>query len=381
MKEKLSCYTINSFSLIPVTRYLINLFSRDFNVKILECHIDGQYQYADKIQVNNFGYFKNYAKFNRQSFFFRIYKYIRIVSDQCAGLFSKRNVYYTCDIQVLFILIFFKKVFFRNKTKILYHQFEQIEVEFLGKPMRFIWFYILRNSRYINLAVFPEKCRMEYFISESGFAEKNSFLFPNTCDKKSTELNELPEAFARLKNLDPKTIVVAHIGSIGTDHYLAEFVELINSLKAENYFFLIVGRYDAAVLNRFANISNSNVVLSGLIPHKQLQNLYAYIDYGFILYKGINRNFENCAPNKLYEYWANGIPVIAHRLSGLVPVVKNEFQGHLVDLNNPEVNSKFKMLIKHKPDKTKLINFFNEELAIENVLSGFELRLKQIIHE
>jgi glycosyltransferase involved in cell wall biosynthesis len=128
----------------------------------------------------------------------------------------------------------------------------------------------------------------------------------------------------------------------------------------------MVGNYTPDVLNRLKETNNPNLLILNAVPHRELSGIYRALDYGLILYRGVDVNFEFCAPNKLYEYWSNGIPVVAHRLQGLLPVFDHPLKGQLFDFDSENAVVKVAELLQQgKTEKPKLKKLFGETLDIE----------------
>jgi glycosyltransferase involved in cell wall biosynthesis len=147
----------------------------------------------------------------------------------------------------------------------------------------------------------------------------------------------------------------------------------------DNYKLIFIGKQSDELKNYIQNNSFEHIYFFDEVPHSELSSIYGYIDYGLILYKPIDLNFDNCAPNKLYEYWAHGVPVLAHNLKGLEGLIK-EPMGTLVNLYNFNTNIFFNIkkltdeqrnLIKKEFIQNFEVNKFQKELEqkLQNVLS------------
>ncbi len=101
------------------------------------------------------------------------------------------------------------------------------------------------------------------------------------------------------------------------------------------------------------------------------------IHYGFILYKGVDKNFEFCAPNKLYEYWAYGIPVFAHHLKGLVPVIMPNLLGRTIDFQSNELEALINDLMGMPvPDRKGIQGYFTSHLTLDNYIAPLISKIK-----
>jgi len=172
--------------------------------------------------------------------------------------------------------------------------------------------------------------------------------------------------------------VVGHVGNVGPDHYLDFFFKLMEHCIGSNVYFVMVGNYSQQIIDRLNAINHPQLVLLNAVPHSELAGIYSELDYGLILYKGVDVNFEFCAPNKLYEYWSYGIPVIAHQLQGLVPVFDHPLKGALFNMEGSEaVQRSAGFISQGKPVKSELKKLFKETLDIQQVMQPVKNTISQ----
>ncbi len=356
---------INSFGVTPLMEYIVKYLAIHFKTFIIESHIEG---------TNNFSYIKNkkYIKkyknsytFNNQTVFNKIYKYVFVLNFLLKHSFiQKKIIIYSSDFQVVALCLLFKKFFKKKNWKIVYHQFELIDKRLLGKENMFFYNKMKKHSKGINLVIVPERNRLNILLKQLGLPKEKFYYFPNInaidslSKKKHVVFEQLP-AEAR---------VVGHIGSIGTDHYIYSFIEAAKMLKDTNIFFLFVGKQNKKIKEIANNLNLKNILFVDEVPHKELKNIYSFLDLGFILYKGVDDNFEYCAPNKLYEYWAYGVPVIAHRLKGLESEFNDDVAGCLINLENPEEIAKSIKIYLEQDNKQKTSDYYKNKYNIEHFL-------------
>ena len=371
------CITINNFYLIPVTRYILQLFAKRYETVVVECHIKGQYP-VEGLRGHRFiGHFSGFKALSQQTIFFKVWKYLYIHLQLIRLLGKKSLVLYTPDWQVAAILFRYKELFGKKEWKIIYHQFELIEDHQLAGNNLKTWKTVLKKSYLADLLIFPEINRLEYYRMKGDVRNTSCIVFPNTC--KTSEAAPTEENSLLKEKIPDNAMVVGHIGNVGPNHYLQQFVDIIEACTEENIYFVLAGRYAPAVMNIFNNIRNPKLIYLGELPHQELGKIYARLDTGFILYKGVDLNFEYCAPNKLYEYWSYGIPVIAHSLTGLKPVFDTNEKGHLLDFENNNIVQTAREKIKnHIPSKEKLIKQFRQTLDIDIQMNILNEKLKSI---
>ncbi|MGN6492510.1 MAG: glycosyltransferase [Agriterribacter sp.] len=371
--------TLNSFSQIPVTRYIIKTIANNFYSEILQATIEGQYKIPHVKKEQSLGVFKNSNELNSQSYFLKIKKHFLIFKKLFSICYISNPVIYTPDLQIAFYSLLIKKNF-KKDLKILYHQFEVINPHIVSKLVKYQLQYAIKNSDRIDLILFPEIHRKNIFVSGCSNPENiNAFVFPNTCESR----NEVELSKHSLNSIPDSAVIIAHIGNVGTDHYFEQFIKMVeNSKHLENLFFVVVGRHSNEIIERFKTINNKNFILNGEIPHSQLSNIYTRIDYGLILYKGVDLNFEYCAPNKLYEYWSYGIPVFAPKLKGLVSLFDTPIKGRLIDFEDNALQRLCEELAAgSKPVKKDLQKLFAEKLSIEVEIEKLKSTIEKVIYE
>lgn len=373
----MKCYffSISSLSFFPVFKYILNSFLLCKNNKLdtfhlIESHIIGFPDYSNKINAHFYYKFNSMSKFNNMSILLKIKRYLWTVFFLFKAIASKKAIIYTSDYQVLFIAFKLFKLLGKSNVKLIYHQYELLELE----RKRNILQKIKANKNFIDFVIFPEINRLNYFIKKTDFTSKNSFIFPNTCYVN----REKPIRNAILNQFKSDDIIIAHIGNIGFNHFFNEFIQAFNSTKLpQNYKLIFIGKQSDELKKYIRSNVFNNIYFFDEIPHKELSSIYSYIDYGLILYKPIDLNFDYCAPNKLYEYWAHGVPVLAHNLKGLTDIVSNNL-GYLKDFNNLSTDDIYTHINKLTEERRSLIK---EEFSYKFDAIKYQNQLESKIKE
>jgi len=97
------------------------------------------------------------------------------------------------------------------------------------------------------------------------------------------------------------------------------------------------------------------VLIHESVPYADLPQITASANIGVVLYRNINRNSYFCAPNKLFEYFMAGLPVISSNFPGLIQLVENEGCGLVVDPDNPQKIAAAVNFIYSNPEKAELM--------------------------
>lgn len=353
--------TINSTSNIPVMRYIISYVSEKNDVELVECFINGNYKFK-KIKTKYLNVFNDVKTFNNQNIFFKIQKYILTIYNIIIFNNNKqKSTIYVIDYELLIVTILLKKLLILRNVKIIYHQFEVVNFKsFFSKLLKFIK---------LDILIFPEINRANFFLKNNSW-NSNTFILPNTCSVndniKLINKIDFQEEIGNRK-------VIGHIGNLGCDHFINVLINIIEISDESRYYFLLVGNYDFTVLNILEQIKNKkNIKILNSLPHSQLPDIYNIIDFGLILYKPLDYNYDFCAPNKLYEYWSYGIPVFAHKLNGLTKLFEKEEYGLLFDFYDNNVHLKILKQFDNKLDKKNLKSIFSKNFDINLYLPIYD---------
>lgn len=365
--------TLNNFTLIPVSRFIIDSVSNRHNSLVTETYIHGQYSFNRVTAHNKLATYRHGVTLGTLSLVQKLKKHLRLLYFLLRR--SKNEIVYTPDYQVVFWVILMNKLLPWYRKKIIYHQFELVDSRELSLPSLAMWRLVKKNgTKHIAMAVFPEKNRLSIFNSETGVPLERCYLFPNTTSVVTSSDVKSPL-------FPPDAVVVGHIGSVGNDHYVGVLEELLVSNKTNDHlYFLVIGNYSDEIKQRFLRAGNPRLILKGLVPHSELQDYYMQMDYGLILYKGVSMNFEFCAPNKLYEYLSYGVRVIAHPLAGLKEL---ELPGHILSLIDFESDNRQETALKYlsgkNHNKKEILTYFSENLSIDHFMERLMQQIDRII--
>ncbi|WP_281613893.1 glycosyltransferase [Flammeovirga sp. SubArs3] len=324
---------------IPVFKKIINALSKsNKNIELCEMFFGKNNKYYDDIknlQIDHYYNFEDYNAFRKQTTLIKFYKYLYIIFKFIFSSFQNdKHIYYTPDFQILSVLFFMSELGFSRKSKFVYHQFEVIEEKKLDYVSILLLKYFKKKVKKTDLFIFPEKNRKCLFYKKMLLTEAPFYILPNTCDVKEMKQNKA----LVLNDIPQDVTIVAHVGRLGGGNdYLPEFLIAIKKMFElnENFHFLFIGNSTKEIEEFLLNYKGKNVTVTGFINHSELDAYYRRIDIGLVLYKNTSENFEYCAPNKLYEFWSYGIPVLGHQLTGLVDVYKDkENLGELIKMDD-----------------------------------------------
>jgi glycosyltransferase involved in cell wall biosynthesis len=354
-KNKFLFLTINSFVTLPPTLNIYKLFSELGDITIIQNNINGfdnPYQFASSYY--SLFNFKSYNSFLRQNIIVKVLKYVFslmfFLSFKIKNrLLGRRTFQYSIDLFGVALSVFFKG----RKDFIIYHQFELLEITRLNKLDSLLLNFLKRKIQKIDLIIVPEINRLNILKGQLNDSNSSRYLMiPNT--------NNNSNSFVR-DRMNQEKIIINHIGSIGGDHYLMNFLSSMKELddKFQIHFY---GFINSELMDKANALGSANIFFHGQVKHNELDAIYRNTDIGVILYSDSEPNTSFCAPNKLYEYWSYGIPVVAHKLPGLTPIFNNQILGSLVDFNSStQISNAIIELSKYK-DHESVNKYFDANL-------------------
>lgn len=133
---------------------------------------------------------------------------------------------------------------------------------------------------------------------------------------------------------------VLYVGVMGADRFTPEMIDIFREL-APQYSLDLVGptmpTYKDELEAKLKSAPAPNIRILPAIPHGEMSNLIQDYHIGIAFYRNDNLCNYYCAPNKVYDYLMNGVPVVANDYPGLRKVLEDGKVGACVkevDLEN-----------------------------------------------
>lgn len=144
------------------------------------------------------------------------------------------------------------------------------------------------------------------FLHERGVTDSRILLYQGLFDEGRC-LHRIVEAMPSV----PSGIVLLMMGT-GFEEYVTRLGRLVERLDLRH-----------------------RVFMHPFVAYDFLHEYSCSADAGILLYRNDCRNNYFCAPNKLYEYFQAGLPVVTSNFPGLVSFVEAENLGRCVDPEDP----------------------------------------------
>ncbi|MFK7911765.1 MAG: glycosyltransferase [Akkermansiaceae bacterium] len=176
-----------------------------------------------------------------------------------------------------------------------------------------------------DVIMHAEGNRLEYFKEHHDPGTGTHFLLEN-----------FPYSIPR-NSLRPKPdkppVRVLYVGVMGPDRFTRELVDIFRSL-APKYSLDFVGpmsvEFKKELEDKLESDPAPNIRILPAIPHGEMSNLIQDYHIGIALYRNDNLCNYYCAPNKVYDYIMNGVPVLANDYPGLLHVLEGDKIGACV---------------------------------------------------
>lgn len=280
-----------------------------------------------------------YAEYNIRLFLFLI--------------FTKADIYLANDLDTLAANFFASKI---KRKKLVYdsHEYFTQVPELINRPkVQKIW---LRIEKYIL-----PKIKNSYTVCNS-IAEIYSKMYsiemkvvrniPNSKINQITDNNETVEKSD--EKLSEKKIIL-YQGSVNVGRGI-EFV--IKSMQyIENAEFWIIGDGDIKkALEKLTHELNLNqkVIFFGKIPFENLDNYTSKADLGISLEENLGLNYFYALPNKIFDYIAAKIPILASNLPEISYIINKYDIGAIINNHDIyEISSKINEILQNE-EKIKI---------------------------
>ncbi|MCK5560782.1 MAG: glycosyltransferase family 4 protein [Thermoplasmata archaeon] len=238
------------------------------------------------------------------------------------------------------------------------------------KPL--LKFLIYLKERFLTLfadyVITVNKTLKQKFVNrgKSALILYNSPLTKPYNESHSKKNNKLPsyELLKKLSKLkrQAQTKLVVYEGKIGNDRGLKQLLQalLITKKKTPNVKLLIVGNIadeEQKVWVKNFLIQNKledNIIITSWVSIQDVPKYLGYGDVGVILFQPTSYNNIIGLPNKLFDYMAAKLPVVASNFPEMQKAVKGNGCGICVDPTNPsEIAEALVELLVKNPDKAR----------------------------
>ncbi|NPV10177.1 MAG: glycosyltransferase [Ignavibacteria bacterium] len=252
----------------------------------------------------------------------------------------------------------------KNKSIKLIFDNTELSVERETGIKHTIWKTIQKYAlKYCDHIILPEFHRLNFF--------KNKY---NVDDRKLVMIGNYPYLIAvnkpKVNYDDKKNIKVVYLGIIGKGRSLPELIAAAKDI--ENCSFDFIGPGEEKYLKKLIQMIKgiSNIKILPPVENYKIPEVLKNYDIGIAFYENTNLNNYFCAPNKIYDYLNNGLPVITNDYPGLVDIVeKNKVGVCLREISKSSLSEAIKEIINNNyklniTDELKRRYSWNEQESV-----------------
>jgi glycosyltransferase involved in cell wall biosynthesis len=172
-----------------------------------------------------------------------------------------------------------------------------------------------------------------------------------------------------LPNLDKHKVVLCHEGTFNNTRKVDVVIEIIERLKDRCILYVIgnITPPNSSLRSRIKKLTEEgSIVETGWLPYTSVYRALEPAQIGLVL--RMNRpNIVAATPNKIFNYMARGIPVLADDYPGLRDIIEKYKCGILVDGSNLDnyINA-IQYLIDH-PDEAQTMGQRGKEAVLNTI--------------
>ena len=204
------------------------------------------------------------------------------------------------------------------------------------------WFWNMLERLFIKKADLictcePNRSRV---LQERYGLETTPLSVLNVPPRQEAHRTEKIQEYLRERGISAGKIIYFH-GWAGPNRCADTFVEAMRYVTAPDSVLFFVGPveedFKQQMLERASKYGLKNrVVFRGIVPTEELMDYAASAHVGLQVQLNQGLNSYYCAPNKLFQYLAAGMPVIASNFPGMIEVVEKNMVGYCVDPEDPK---------------------------------------------
>lgn len=180
-----------------------------------------------------------------------------------------------------------------------------------------------------------------------------------------------PHYSSHLNKMASKKVIL-YQGRIHPERSIEGFVRAA-SLLGDDFLFVIMGKDQFGLVEKYREL-NTNLLHIDFIPAPDYLLITSIAYIGILSYDPMLLNTAYCAPNKIYEYGAFGIPMIGNDIPGL-KLLEHNNAGILIDENNEHaiLNAYYWINENHETCSQNSKNLYNKTDNKETIRKALEM--------
>lgn len=167
------------------------------------------------------------------------------------------------------------------------------------------------------------------------------------------KLTDLKPSKVDFHKLYPGEIVIVHAGQIGPSRGISQMVSAMKYLPIDFTLVFLGGKSNPALDSQIINEDlTKRVHILREVPPTELVSALKTADLGIVMTEGLTKSKYFSLPNKLLQYMAAEIPVVASDIPEHRRIIAQEKIGELTDVEPKKIAQKILNVFKEKNLKT-----------------------------
>lgn len=178
--------------------------------------------------------------------------------------------------------------------------------------------------------------------------------------------------------LSPETRIVLYQGALLEGRGIEQLIDSIQLIENAVLCIIGTGPKEQVFRNKVYNLGlEKKIMFFGEVPYSELPQITASADIGTALFQSISLSYQLALPNKLFEYFMAGLPVIASDLPAMRKIYKEFNFGSLVpnDVSAEKLAEEITTLLEKKSQYSEVLKSasekYNYNSQIKKILSIF----------
>ncbi|OYD17599.1 hypothetical protein CH333_00280 [candidate division WOR-3 bacterium JGI_Cruoil_03_44_89] len=314
--------------------------------------------------------------------FFRVFTTAR--ETYKLALRQKADIYHFHDPELIPVGILLKVL---TRAKVIYDVHEDVPKQILTKE----WIPLYIRALVSKIAFLSERVSSIFFDAIIVAGKDIAEHFP--ASNKITILRNFPllEMVQRNKKKRQNAkgqVILVYAGGLTKDRGIKEMVHVMDYVK-NNVELRLLGNFDDLSLEReITKNASKKVKFIGWVPYEQVFQYLREADIGLILlHPTPNYVIAFGRFNKIFEYMAAGLPIVASNFPSLREIIEDIGCGITVNPLNPrEIAKTIEYLIMHPNNAQKMgengrkatLKKYNWEIEKERLLSVYEKLMEKV---
>jgi len=270
----------------------------------------------------------------------------------CLTLKQKAAIYHFHDAELLPVGLLLKVL---TMSPVVYDVHEDVPKQILTKE--YLPPFVRQSVS--KLAAFLERVALYSFDAVIAAGEDITWHFPKS--QKLAVIRNFPSIdilneteFKSYVKSSGQPATMIYVGVISEGRGVMEMVEVANRLQNKVRLILVGSFADSYLEAKIKQKAGDNVEFTGQVPYENVPGLLRRADIGLVCFRPDPNNMAAAwRNNKLFEYMAAGLPVIASNLPLWKEIINNNRCGLTVDLLDPrDMSRAVEYLIDH-PDAAR----------------------------